>query len=358
MKTTLTTVLALALMMGCTGKQESIHPVERGITQSVYASGVIVSTDQYQAYAMATGVIASLAVSEGDSVVRGQLLATIRNETASLANENALLAANYAAQRNNAERLDEARTAVTMAALKRADDSMMAQRQRNLMRQGVGSTVEVSQRELAAATSRANHESAQLRLAQLEKQLRFSARQADVQKSISGVAVRDLQVTSDVDGRVFSILRHVGETVNAQTPIAILGSDSYFRIELQVDEADIATIRPGQKAYITMDSYRGQVFEATITKVHPMMNSRTKAFIVEAHFVKGPEKLYANLTVEANIVLQTKDKALLVPREYVTKDGHVTLSEGSTRKVKLGIQDYQMVEILSGIGVADAIVKP
>ncbi|MFQ6540373.1 hypothetical protein ACLNEE_16955, partial [Aphanothece stagnina RSMan2012] len=150
-------------------------------------SGVVVSTDQYQAYAMATGVIASVAVSEGDSVVRGQLLATIRNDAATLGKENAMLAADYAAQRNNAERLEEARTAVTMAALKRADDSMMALRQRNLMRQGVGSKVEVDQRELAAATSRANHESAQLRLAQLEKQLRFAARQADVQKTIAGV---------------------------------------------------------------------------------------------------------------------------------------------------------------------------
>lgn len=348
----------LLIAFGCSKAPESIYPEERSITHSVYASGVVVSSTQYQAYALASGTLRRLLVTEGDSVDIGQPIAEISNDVMVLNRDNARVAAEFAAVTNNAERLEELAAAVKVAALKRADDSLMAVRQRNLLAQGVGSRVEVEQRELAAASSRSSHESAVLRYAQLQKQLRFAARQASIQQGVASVGANDLIIRSDVRGRVFSVLRKVGEAVTPQTPIAILGSDSVFTIELQVDESDIASICEGQQAYVTLDSYRDTVFTAVITRIHPMMNARTKSFTVEARFVNAPSRLYANLTVEANIVLQTKDKAIVIPRDYVTKDGHVKLSDGTMKKVDLGIRDYQFIEVVRGLRTTDAIVRP
>jgi len=348
----------ILLLASCKESKDVIHPQERSITHSVYASGIVVSKNQYQVFATTTGILERILVEEGDSVRTGQVIAQVSNDVAALNRDNAALASDYASVQNNADKLEELKIAIQLAALKRADDSLMVLRQQRLQQQGVGSMVELEQKSLAAANSRTAHINAILRYSQLAKQLRFSSKQAALNKRISSIATDDSRVLSEVDGTVFAVLKKRGEAINPQSPIAILGSDSAFTLELQVDEYDIASVHVGQVAYVTMDSYRDSVYKTVVTRIYPMMNSRTKSFTVEAQFVDAPPQLFANLSVEANIVLQTKDKALIIPRTYVSKDGYVKLSDGTMKKVVLGVRDYQMVEVIQGLATTDALVKP
>jgi HlyD family secretion protein len=48
-----------------------------------------------------------------------------------------------------------------------------------------------------------------------------------------------------------------------------------------------------------------------------MMNQSTKTFTVTAKFLEQPEVLYPNMNFEASIVIQTKEDALLIPRNYL-----------------------------------------
>jgi multidrug efflux pump subunit AcrA (membrane-fusion protein) len=107
-----------------------------------------------------------------------------------------------------------------------------------------------------------------------------------------------------------------------------------------------------------MDSYKGQVFEAKVSKIVPIMNERNKTFLIEADFNKAPEKLYPNLSAEANIVIQTKEQALLIPRNLLVDQQYVLLANGERRLVQTGLADYEQVEILSGITTADELLMP
>ena len=55
-----------------------------------------------------------------------------------------------------------------------------------------------------------------------------------------------------------------------------------------IDEYDIAKIKPGQKVFVSMDSYKGQVFEATVSKIQPIMDNRLRSFEIEAIFISKP----------------------------------------------------------------------
>lgn len=107
-----------------------------------------------------------------------------------------------------------------------------------------------------------------------------------------------------------------------------------------------------------MDSYKGEVFEAIVTKLNPLMNERTKSFLVEAEFTRQPPVLYPNLTVEANIITAVKEKALTIPRNYLVDDSLVYISNSEKKSVKTGLKDFQKVEILSGLQSTDVIYKP
>jgi multidrug efflux pump subunit AcrA (membrane-fusion protein) len=168
----------------------------------------------------------------------------------------------------------------------------------------------------------------------------------------------DFVLKSELNGIVYSILKEKGEMIGPQTPLAIIGDANEFVLEMQVDENDIFRIKKGLPIYVTMDSYKDQVFEAIVAKINPLMNERSKTFLIEASFTKSPSKLYPNVTFEGNIVLQKKDKALLIPRNYLKNDSIVTLSNGDEVIVKTGLMDYRKVEILSGLKESDEIIEP
>ena len=109
---------------------------------------------------------------------------------------------------------------------------------------------------------------------------------------------------------------------------------------------------------VTMDSYKGKVFEATVDKIYPIMDARSRTFKIEAHFIKSPGQLYPNLTAEANIIIQTKKNVVTIPRSYLIENQYVLVHKDEKRKVTVGLSDYQNAEILSGLQPEETIYKP
>ena len=157
---------------------------------------------------------------------------------------------------------------------------------------------------------------------------------------------------------MFDVLVDKGSLVTTQTPLAIIGKANSFVLELEVDENDMVRVVLGQKVLVTMDSYKGEVFEAIVDKIYPIMDARSRTFKIEAQFVKAPRKLYPNLTAEANIIIQTKENTITIPRSYLVDNEYVIVNNDKRRKVKIGLNDYQKVEILEGLKKEETIYTP
>ncbi|MDJ0366518.1 efflux RND transporter periplasmic adaptor subunit [Hymenobacter sp. H14-R3] len=348
----------LGLLAGCRDKAERVRPVWSAISESVYAAGTVKSGRQYQAFASAGGVIQAVLVREGDSVRVGTPLLSITSDVQQLNQENAALAARYGAVAANQSQLEAARQRIALQRRTMQNDLLQRTRQRQLWQQTIGTQLALEQKELAYAGSRTAYESAVLSYQTLQKQLDFAAAQARKNLQIAQKQASDFVLRSKVNGIVYQLYREKGEAVTPQTPLALLGDARHFVLEMQVDESDIVKIRPGQLVLVTLDSYKGQVFTARVSTISPMMNSTSRTFEVAAAFVRQPPVLYPFVSFEANIVLQTKAKALLIPRRLLVNDSTVLKSNGQLARVKTGLRDYQMVEILAGLTPADELTAP
>jgi multidrug efflux pump subunit AcrA (membrane-fusion protein) len=359
MKSNMTLIFAgLWLLWACSKKEESISPTTGNITESVYASGTIKSANQYQAFVAVSGIIEEIYVQEGQEVEVGTPLLRVSNETQKFNLENAKLSANFNDQANNQGKLVEAEAIAQTSKSKLKLDSSLFARQKALWAQQVGTRVAYEQAELNFQSSKANYVSAQQRLTDLRRLINFSSAQTKKNVQISARQSEDFILKSQVKGTVFNLIKEKGELVSPQTPIAVLGNAQNLTLEMQVDENDIFQVKLGQQVAVTFDAYKNQVFEAKVTKIATIMNERNKTFLVEANFTKAPEKLFPNVTFEANIILRTKQNALILPRNYLKNDSMVTLVDGSTRIVKLGLTDFQKAEILQGLSSKDQVVKP
>jgi HlyD family secretion protein len=346
------------LLNACSVKTEKIKPLEEPITESVYASGIIKSNQQYNVYSSVNGVISSVLVEEGALVKKGQPILQLDNAGEQLFTENAALTARYATVRANTEKLNELQVNINLAYEKMQEDLLLKERQTALWKQNIGTKNELEQRQLTAKASVAAFESARLRFLQLQKQLKYQSTQSAINLQIANSAGADYTIRSGMEGRVYKIEKKQGEMVNTMSPVAIIGDAAFFHIELQVDEYDINRIQKDQEILVSMDSYKDQLFSARVTIINPIMNESSKSFTVEAVFVKAPGSLFPNLTCEANIVIQQKTKAITIPRTYLLEGDSVMMTKNKKVKVQVGLKNYQKAEILKGLTAEEYIFKP
>jgi HlyD family secretion protein len=353
-------ISALLLFISCSKEKESILVSASNITEVVYASGKIKAVDQYNVYSTVNGVLQNIFVNVGDNIQKGQTLLEIDNVTSQLNTENARIALDLSAENNRkgSDKLQEIELNVNLALEKLQLDSSLFFRQKKLWEQNIGTQLELEQKKLAYNNSTINYQTAQKRLSQLKTQLQNELKRANVTYDINKKLFSDYSIKSSVNGKVYDILKERGELVTSQTPLALIGKTDTFLLELSVDENDIIKISLGQKVLVTMDSYKGQVLDAVVDKIYPIMNERSRTFMVEAHFINPPKKLFPNLSAEANIIIQVKKNIITIPNNYIIDGKYVLIENNKKREIKTGLKDYQKVEVLEGLKVNEVIYKP
>ena len=293
-------IVVFLLTLSCHPKKEFIHPIHKNITQSVYASGNVISRDKYQAFTIISGIVDHIYVSEGDSIKIGDKILTIANESQKLNIENARLSAAYANDKANEGKLSEAKMNISLAKSKMLNDSILLERQKQLWAQNIGSKIELEQRTLAYEASKTTYFSSTEKYIELGRTLKLSALQSKNNLSLASKLETDYTLKSMINGVIYSLNISEGEIATPQKPVATLGKINDFILEMQVDEYDIVQIKIGLPVMVVLNSHQDKVFEARVSKINPMMNLQSKTFLVEAEFVQQPEILYPNVSFEAN----------------------------------------------------------
>lgn len=357
-KISITFLFATILFLNsCSKKEDFITPEVKDITESVYASGIIKSKNQYEVYAKINGIVDIKFVDEGSKVEVGSPIVKIYNESSKYSARNAELNSYYSDYKFNLDKVEESEKALNLAHQKLEQDSLLYLRQQQLWVNSATSKIEFEKAELSYQSSKVSFTNAQVKLRDLKNQLKLLSEQSKNNFLSAKKIEDDFVVQSQLNGIVYKIYKEKGELVNNLTPLAIIG-ESDFELLLYVDEYDISKVTIGQKVFIKMDSYKKQVFEAEVTKIDLLMNQKTRSFEVTAKFKTRPKTLYPFLTAETNILIQTKNNALVIPREYLLNDSTVMLKQGNKQKIKTGLMDYQYCEVLSGITKNSKIIKP
>ncbi|MEJ2003381.1 MAG: HlyD family efflux transporter periplasmic adaptor subunit [Cyclobacteriaceae bacterium] len=350
----------LVFIAACQSGKEGINPEKRDITESVYASLTVQPDSLYNAYAVVSGIVEKVMVSEGSPVKINDPLVRILNEAPELNLKNARLDMDQAkadlSGENNA--LSDLKNQITTARLQKEDDSINYQRQERLWEQNIGSRTEFERKRLAYELSKNRLDNLQTAYEKLRRDLEVRYRQAQNNFEVAQLNTSDYTVRSKINGKVYSVEKEIGEKVALQEPVAVLGSADRFILEMLIDERDIAKVSVGQEILLTLEAYGDQVFTAKIFRIYPQKNERNQTFLAEGEFTGDvPAQLYAGLSGEANILIRRKKDALSIPLDYLTPDSEVITDEGKV-PVETGIRSLDRVEILDGISEETIIYLP
>lgn len=356
----LLSVLLLYLLLTSCGEDEvPIQPKLTTVTESVYASLSVRPDSAYFAYASVTGLVESISIEEGDLIVKGDEIMQVVNTSPELNRQNAALALEQARQNfmGAANLINELEEEISIAVLKLENDSINFVKQQNLWKKNIGTQNDYDSRRLAYRTSSRNLDLLKNRLKRTKTDLNTQLKQAENNYQNAITNTKDYTVNSLINGKVYQLLKEPGELVSLQEPLAMLGSDAHFVIEMLIDEVDIARIETSQPVLIALDAYPGESFEATVSKVYPIKDESTQTFTVEAIFKSPPARLFAGLSGEANIIISSKENALVIPRSYLNDSGEVKTDDGLV-PVKTGLVNLDKVEVLSGIEASTNLYLP
>jgi HlyD family secretion protein len=173
-----------------------------------------------------------------------------------------------------------------------------------------------------------------------------------------------LRVRAPFDGVVSQRMVEVGESVVPGQPVLEVVSLGRLYVSAPLDEIDIGRVREGLPARVTLDPYRGRVWQGVLTRVSPVVNDikeQNRTLDVEVEMTPDPSapEPKPGTSADVEIVLDRRDGVLRVPTNAIIEGKSVLVVENGkavSRNVTTGLRNWDWTEITSGLGEGAAVI--
>ncbi len=353
--------------------------IERGdIARSVVATGKIQPRSKVDVKSKASGIVKKLLVDYGDFVHQGQVLAELDKEElqARLREAKAVLLAAQAAEESSQATMERNKVEAEgpdLPFLKAAMD-----RGRKLHNDGLIAKSLLEDAEKAYQLGLNKQMTAVRNLAVARADMaRAKAQVAQARAGLERAEedLRNSTIVSPMDGLVLSRPVEVGDAVSS---ILVLGSQATLVMTLgdvgdvyvlgKVDQADIGRVYMGQRARIVVESFKDRKFEGQVTKISPLGVEKDNVTTFEVRVsIRNPGgELKANMSANAEIIMEEKHKVLLVPEAALVYDkdrkpsveipAPETKTGRSKLPVQIGISNGVKTELMAGLKEGQQVI--
>lgn len=330
---------------------ETVRPTVQNFSQAMAgspiltASGYVVARRKAVVSAKIQGRLADLKVEEGSYVREGEVIARLES-------------ADY-----------EAQVDVSRAQVQRAEADLAEQQRQSRISQNLAQAHVVSQDQLDAALSR-------VRMAE-----------AALSQSRAGLAVSEANLQNTLirapfTGVVVKKMAEVGESVapippgvnisTASGAIVALADMATLEVEVDVSESNVAKLKSGQPAEVSVEAFPDRSYRAVLRQVIPTAD-RTKATVmVKVTILDKDKDLKPEMTAKATFLEPTKKGAtsldsgkpiVSVPKDAIaTRNGKAVVFEVRDNKkvyelpIATGIENQDQVIVKQGLAGSETLV--
>lgn len=193
-----------------------------------------------------------------------------------------------------------------------------------------------------------------------------AVRQAELSLQQAQIDLDNNTLFAPFDGVVGTIAGNPGEPApSGTTGFLTLVDPREVRIDVTVDETDVAKITVGKPAAITFDAIPNRPFRGKVTSIAPTgtLSQGVVTYPVSISIEARNQVLPAGMTASTTITIDEKDDVLVVPNRAVRRQGRDQVVEvmgedgkPATRTVRTGVQNDQIVEITDGLNEGDQVI--
>jgi HlyD family secretion protein len=343
------------------------------LVRTLLFSARVATSSRVEVGSTLTGRVQDVAVREGASVRRGDVLVRLESEE--------LLAS--LAQARAAERQAEARLAglrstgrtTARAGVAQADSVLVAAqaelgRTQDLVARGFVSEARLDEARRAVAVAQAQQSAAGAQRAANEDQGTDVAQaQAQLALARSGTTLAQARLdqavlTAPADARVLLRAVEPGQIVQPGRALVTLALVGPVQLVGQVDERYLEQLQIGQPATVVADAFPGQRFAAQVQVIAPLVDAQRGAVEVKLSMPQAPVFLREDMTLSVQVESGRRASALVVPIQALAGDpasnaATVRVVRGGRveeRALRLGLRTLEAAEVLDGLTAGDLVL--
>ncbi len=326
--------------------------IEKGLVEATVANtraGTIKACQRSRLSMPIGGQVAELLVDEGDYVKAGQVLIRLWND-------------------DQAARVAEhkGRLAVSREARKESCDTAALDAREWRRQQSLATKKLISEDRLDAAQTHARVSA----FACARAQAGITSAEAALQ--LQKALYEKTLLRAPFAGVVAEINGEIGEYITPSPPgvatppaVDLIGNDCLYA-SAPIDEVDAADIRLGMPAKISLDAFRGRIFEGSVTRIAPYVKefekqARTVDIDVTFTAIPGDITLLIGYSADIEIILEQRHDVLRVATEAVIGGNHVLRYNAHSAQLESvsmtpGISNWTYTEITSGLDEGDSVL--
>jgi membrane fusion protein (multidrug efflux system) len=284
--------------------------VRRAISSYIETNGALEAENEVDIVARTSGPIVELAVEEGDLVREGQTLARLDDR--------------------------EARARLEISRVTLNETRLAFERAQNLQDETLISPEEYERAKSAFESARAQVE-------QDEIQLDYT------------------HITAPFGGLIVTRYIKFADQIASNEPLFRVSDFDPLLCPIQVPERELSKLRQGQRAYLTVEPWPGERFEARVLRISPVVDAGTGTIKVTLE-TRPQGKLRPGMFSRVFVETDTRNDALVIPKAALSLESigdTVYVVDGdvaSRREIELGFAEGDFVEARSGIDEGERVV--
>jgi RND family efflux transporter MFP subunit len=169
--------------------------------------------------------------------------------------------------------------------------------------------------------------------------------------------MKNSEIRAPIDGLLTSIQAIDGALVGEGNPLFTISSRKNY-VRGEVNEEDVGEVKAGMSAILQVYAFRTRQFNAKVAAIQPAADPDTQRYTIVLDLENPPENLMAGMTGEMNIITGRHENALLLPTRALLVDQALVVQHGfvQSRTVKVGYRTLDYAEALSGVAEGEHVV--
>lgn len=345
------------------------------LVATVAAAGNISTPNDASLAFQTTGKVAQVNVQVGDQVEKGQVLMTLdptdlqlslKTAQSNLANAQANLDSAKIKASQNVNQLIIAKTSLDKAqvALQQAQAAYDAIAWRgDVSGTSQAATLQSASADYQSALANYNITASSLSDDSAVRTAQAQVDQAQISVDQAQTNLDDVKLVAPFDGIVAQVNYAVGDT--ASSSVAVVIADlSKLQVGVTISEVDIAKIKVGQDAQLTLDALPGQTYDGKVISIGPVgtVTSGVVNYPVIVSVSNADASVLPGMTANLAITVDQRQNVLMVPLRAVRTQGTqkivTVLYQGQQIQVPVtvGLTNDTDAEITSGLKAGDEVV--
>ncbi len=365
-------IASLGIVWKLGPKVTAVGVSRRQIVRTIVVSGRVLPPARINVGSMVPGVVATVAVKEGEHVNAGQLLVQLGDAEAQAA--VAMARAGLQQARARLRQVKHISMPLARESHRQADANLELahlnyERLVVLVKQGSTPTAQLDEAKRALQVAQSQHAAA-------ETQARGSGpRGVEHALALAGYAqaaaslaqaeahAAESRITASVSALVLTRSVEPGDLVQPGRTLLVLARDGQTQLSVQPDEKNLAELRLGQSARASADAFPKEHFVAKVSYIAPSIDPQRGTVEVRFLVENPPVYLRPDMTVSVNIEVGSRAAALVVPKEAVrdlaSGPPWVYVLRGrriAKQRVEAGLRDESFVEIEKGLVDGEQVI--